>query len=56
MAEARFPSARRWHLIASAPITASIEAGRAIVRDIHPPVTIYERTNVAYEAVITVNA
>lgn len=56
MAEARFPSARRWHLIASAPVTASIEAGRAIVRDIHPPVTIYERTNVAYEAVITVNA
>lgn len=55
MAEARFPSAQRWHLIASAPVTASIEAGRAIVRDVHPPVTLYERTNVAYEAVIAVN-
>lgn len=56
MAEARFPKARRWHLIASAPVTAAIEAGRAIVRDIHPPVTIYERTNIDYEAVITINS
>lgn len=55
MAEARFPSAKRWHLIASAPVTASIEAGRALVRDIHPPVTLYERTDVAYEAVVVVN-
>ncbi|WP_314191766.1 SAVED domain-containing protein [uncultured Arthrobacter sp.] len=55
MAEARFPSAKRWHVIASAPVTASIEAGRALVRNIHPPVTLYERTDVAYEAVIVVN-
>ncbi|WP_017197439.1 SAVED domain-containing protein [Arthrobacter sp. M2012083] len=54
MAESRFPSAKRWHLIASAPVTASIEAGRALVRDIHPPVTVYERTDVAYEAVLEV--
>jgi len=55
LAEAHFPNARRWHLIASAPVTAAIEAGRAVVRDIHPPVTIYERMNAGYEAVITIN-
>ena len=55
MAEASFPSAKRWHLIASAPVTASIEAGRALVRDIHPPVMLYERTDAAYEAVLITN-
>ncbi|MHA7306386.1 SAVED domain-containing protein [Arthrobacter sp. TMN-49] len=55
LAEAHFPGAKRWHLVASAPITASIEAGRAFARDIHPPVMVYERTDVAYEAVIIVN-
>jgi hypothetical protein len=54
-AEARFPNARRWHLVASAPVTASIESGRAFVRDIHPPVAVYERTDHAYEAVLRVN-
>ncbi|TDD68065.1 SAVED domain-containing protein [Jiangella aurantiaca] len=54
-AEARFPNARRWHLVASAPVSASIEMGRAFVRDIHPPVTVYERTDEAYEAVLVVN-
>lgn len=55
MAEAYFPNAKRWHLIASAPITASVEAGRAIMRDVHPPVTVYERTDSAYQAVLTIN-
>jgi 5-methylcytosine-specific restriction endonuclease McrA len=54
-AEARFPNAKRWHLVASAPVTASIEAGRAFVRHIHPPVTVYERTEEAYTAVLVVN-
>lgn len=54
-AEARFPDARRWHLVASAPVTASIESGRAFVRDIHPRVTVYERTDQGYEAVLEVN-
>ncbi|PUA78931.1 SAVED domain-containing protein [Nocardioides currus] len=54
-AEARFPNANRWHLIASAPVTASIESGRAFVRNIHPPVTVYERSEHAYEAVLRVN-
>ncbi len=54
-AEGRFPQAKRWHLIASAPVTASVEAGRALVRKVHPPVTLYERTDVAYEAVLVVN-
>lgn len=54
-AEARFPNARRWHLVASAPVSASIEMGRAFVRDIHPPVTVYERNDEGYEAVLVVN-
>lgn len=54
-AEARFANAKRWHLVASAPVSASIEAGRALVRHIHPPVTVYERTGDAYEAVLVVN-
>ena len=54
-AEARFPDAKTWHLVASAPITASIEVGRAFVRDIHPAVTVYERTDEAYESVLIVN-
>lgn len=54
-AEALFPNAKRWHLVASAPTTASIEVGRAFVRDIHPAVTVYERTDDTYEAVLVVN-
>lgn len=54
-AEARFPNAKRWHLVASAPVTASIEAGRSFVRDIHPAVTVYERTDEAYTSVLVVN-
>ncbi|WP_265443931.1 SAVED domain-containing protein [Flexivirga meconopsidis] len=54
-AEARFSNARRWHLIASAPVSASIEIGRAFVRDIHPPVTVYERSAESYEAVLVVS-
>lgn len=55
LAEARFPNAQRWHFIASAPITASIKAGRALVRDIHPSVTLYDHTTVVYEAVLDIN-
>lgn len=54
-AEAQFPNAKRWHLVASAPVTASIEAGRALVRGIHPSVTVYERTVQTYEAVLVIN-
>jgi len=54
-AEARYPAAKRWHLVASAPITAAIEAGRALMRDVHPPVTVYERGTESYEAVLVVN-
>lgn len=55
-AERRCPQARRWHLVASVPVTVAIEAGRAFMRDAHPPVTVYERTdNVTYDGVLTVN-
>lgn len=30
------------------PVTASIEAGRALVWDIHPSVTVYKRTDTTY--------
>lgn len=54
-AEARFPAAKRWHLVASAPVTVALEAGRAVMRDVHPPVSVYERTAESYEAVLVIN-
>ena len=47
-AESQFPAARRWHLVASAPVSVAIEAGRAIMRDAHPPVVVYEREDDGY--------
>jgi hypothetical protein len=41
--------------VASAPITIAIEAGRAVMRDVHPPVTVYERGSTLYEGVLTIN-
>jgi len=54
-AESRFPTARRWHLVASAPVTVAIEAGRAVMREAHPPVTVYERGRDSYEGVLVIN-
>lgn len=54
-AESLYPNAKRWHLIASAPVTVAIEAGRALMRDAHPPVTVYERGAESYEGVLAVN-
>ncbi|MET7878882.1 SAVED domain-containing protein [Micromonospora profundi] len=54
-AESRYPAARRWHLIASAPVTVAIEAGRAVMRDAHPSVTVYERGPDSYEGVLKIN-
>jgi hypothetical protein len=54
-AEGRYPAARRWHLVASAPVSVAIEAGRAIMRDVHPSVTVYERGSDAYEGVLVIN-
>ncbi|MBB2744688.1 UNVERIFIED_ORG: hypothetical protein FHR35_004537 [Microbispora rosea subsp. rosea] len=55
MAESRYPAARCWHFILSAPITIAIEVGRAIMRDSHPPITVYERGSKSYEGVFTIN-
>ncbi len=55
MAESQYPNAKRWHLVASAPVTVAIEAGRAVMRDAHPPVTVYERRAESYEGVLVVN-
>jgi len=55
-AEMSFPGARRWHLIAATPLAASVEAGRAFMREVHPPVDVYQRTAAGtYQAVVTVN-
>lgn len=55
-AERRCPGARRWHLVASVPVTIAVEAGRALMVDAHPPVTVYERTdNATYVGVLIVN-
>lgn len=54
-AESRYPTARRWHLVASVPVSVAIEAGRAVMRDAHPPVTVYERGRDSYEGVLVIN-
>ncbi|WP_222430834.1 SAVED domain-containing protein [Rhodococcus rhodochrous] len=54
-AESDYPTAQRWHLIASAPTSVAIEAGRAIMRDSHRPVAVYERSSDGYEGVLAVN-
>jgi hypothetical protein len=51
-AESTFPTAKRWHLVASAPVSAAVEAGRSIMHDVHPAVTVYERVADSYEAVL----
>jgi hypothetical protein len=54
-AESLFPAARRWHLAASAPVSVAIEAGRAVMRDAHPPVEVYEREDDGYTSVLVIN-
>lgn len=55
--EARYPNAKRWHLVAAAPVSACVEAGRAFMRSAHPAVAVYQRTDLdTYEQVIEVNA
>jgi 5-methylcytosine-specific restriction endonuclease McrA len=54
-AESQYPNAKRWHLVASVPITVAIEAGRALMRDVQPPVTVYERKAASYQGVLVVN-
>ncbi|MCN0178574.1 SAVED domain-containing protein [Salinispora arenicola] len=54
-AESLYPAARRWHLVASAPVSVAIEAGRAVMRDAHPPATVYERGRDSYEGVLVIN-
>jgi len=54
-AEAEYPGARRWHLVVSGPVSVAIEAGRAVMRDAHPAVTVYELVEDAYEGVLVIN-
>lgn len=54
-AESLFPAARRWHLVASAPVSVAVEAGRAVMRDAHPQVVVYEREKDCYTSVLVIN-
>lgn len=56
-AESRYPNAKRWHLVAAAPVSACVEAGRAFMRSAHPTVAVYQRSDQdTYEKVLEVNA
>lgn len=52
--EAAYPGAR-WHLVMSAPVSVAIETGRAVMRDAHPAVSVYELVEDCYESVLVVN-
>lgn len=55
-AESRYPNAKRWHLVAAAPVSACVEVGRAFMRSAHPPVAVYQRSDQdTYEKVLEVN-
>lgn len=43
------------HLIPAIPITAAISCGRAIMRDAHPAVTVYDRSGTTYKPALTIN-
>lgn len=55
-AEQMFPGTKRWHLVAATPVSASIEAGRAFMREVQPPVDVYQRTaDGDYTFALTIN-
>ena len=54
-AEAAHPHARRWHLVASVPLSVAVECGRAFMHNSQPVVTVYERTDTGYVAALDVN-
>lgn len=53
--ESLYPSAQRWHLIASAPVSVAIEAGRSVMKSAHPAVDLYERIDDSYVSVLVLN-
>jgi hypothetical protein len=53
--ESAHPRTTRWHVVASVPVSVAVELGRAFMRDAQPPVTVYERTDAGYLAVLDVN-
>lgn len=55
-AEQMFPGAQRWHLVAATPVSASIETGRAFMREVQPPIDVYQRTaDGDYRFALTIN-
>lgn len=53
-AESQYPGAR-WHLVMSAPVSVAIEAGRAVMRNAHPAMSVYELVDDLYESVLVIN-
>lgn len=55
-AERLYPHAERWHLVAAVPTTVAVESGRALMREVQPPVHLYQRTpEDVYADVLTIN-
>jgi hypothetical protein len=54
-AESLYPGAKRWHLVMSAPVSVAIETGRAVMRDAHPAISVYELIGDVYESVLAIN-
>jgi 5-methylcytosine-specific restriction endonuclease McrA len=54
--EAKCAGSTRWHLIAACPVTAAVEAGRCFMREVQPPISVYQRDGDAYTCVLQVNA
>lgn len=55
-AEGLYPHAERWHLVAAVPTTVAVESGRAFMREVQPPVHVYQRTpDQVYVDVLTIN-
>ncbi len=56
-AERLYPHAKRWHLVAAVPTTVAVESGRAFMRQVQPPVHLYQRSpDQVYVDVLTINS
>lgn len=56
-AERLYPRAERWHLFAAVPTTVAVESGQAFMREVQPPVHLYQRTaEQVYVDVLTINS
>jgi hypothetical protein len=52
--ETAHPDATAINLVAAVPVTAAIELGRARMRNVHPPLRVYERAEAGYALAVEV--